>query len=192
MNHFPHTIDNGAGERLTFLRLVPHESGERLEVEMVARPGAGPPMHVHHLQEEAVTVREGRMGFQILGEPERYAGAGESVVFPAGVAHRWWNAGTGDLRGSGYMSPPLNGQYFLTALFASTKRSGGRRPALFDMAFLLTRYRSEFGMVAIPTLVQRVVFPVVLTIGRLAGHHRRFADAPAPYSADRVTNRARV
>ena len=51
---YPHTIDNGAGERLTFLRRVPTDRGERLEVENVVGPGAGPPMHVHHYQEEAL------------------------------------------------------------------------------------------------------------------------------------------
>ena len=36
---YPHTIDNGAGERLTFLRRVPGVAGDRLEVENVVAPG---------------------------------------------------------------------------------------------------------------------------------------------------------
>jgi quercetin dioxygenase-like cupin family protein len=189
MSSFPETIDNGGSETLTFVRLVPTETGERLDVEVRARPHAGPPMHVHYLQEEAMTVTEGRMGYQILGQPERFAGPGESVVFPAGVAHRWWNAGAGDLTGTGWMTPPLNGRYFLTALFDSIKRSGGRRPGLLDVAFLLTRYRSEFGMLVIPPLVQRILFPVLFAIGKAVGAHRRFADAPEPWSAERVRTR---
>jgi hypothetical protein len=42
---YPHTIDNGGGERLTFLRRVQGPHGERLEVENTVAPGAGPPMH---------------------------------------------------------------------------------------------------------------------------------------------------
>ncbi|CAN5291148.1 hypothetical protein BH23GEM2_BH23GEM2_15910 [soil metagenome] len=50
---YPYTIDNGAGEKLTFVRLIPNTSGGRLEGENLVSPGAGPPMHVHFLQEEA-------------------------------------------------------------------------------------------------------------------------------------------
>jgi hypothetical protein len=53
---------------------------------------------------------------------------------------------------------------------------------MYDAAFLLTRYRSEFGIAEIPPPVQRLLFPVVLAIGRVLGWHRRFADAPAPRS----------
>ena len=48
-------------------------------------------------------------------------------------------------------------------------RSGGpwNRPGLFDAAFLLTRYRSEMGMLAIPAVVQRCF--------RSHGYHRHNA-----------------
>ena len=82
---YPHTIDNGAGERLTFLR----RDGDRLEVESVVSPGAGPPMHIHHLQKEAVTVELGRVAYRRAGEPERFAGPGETVLFEAGEEHRF-------------------------------------------------------------------------------------------------------
>ena len=83
---YPHTIDNGAGERLTFLRRVSGPRGDRLEGENVVAPGAGPPMHVHHYQEEALTVREGRIGYQRPGQAPQYAGPGETVVFPIMIA----------------------------------------------------------------------------------------------------------
>ena len=100
---YPHTIDDGAGERLTFLRRVPGARGDRLEVENVVAPGAGPPMHVHHHQEEALTVVEGRMGYERPGGPPRFAGPGETVAFAAGDAHRFWNAGDGPLRCTGHV-----------------------------------------------------------------------------------------
>ena len=56
MHGYPRTIENGAGEALVFLGVVPDQGGDRLEVEVRAQPGAGPPMHVHYLQEEAMTV----------------------------------------------------------------------------------------------------------------------------------------
>lgn len=181
----PRTIDNGGGERLTFVAVRRDDDGEYLEVHNAVAPGHGPPMHVHHLQEEGVTIERGTMGYQVLGEEERRAGPGESVTFPAGVAHRFWNAGTDELAGTGYIRPPDNLEYLLGELYASTRRNGGRRPGLFDAAFLSLRYRSEFEMTAIPRPVQRLLFPLVVAVGRLLGRERRFAGAPEPVTRPR-------
>jgi hypothetical protein len=62
----------------------------------------------------------------------------------------------------------------------TTERNGGTRPSAFDAAFLTRRYRSEFAMVEIPAVVQRVVFPLQVMAGRLLGRYRKFADAPEP------------
>ena len=180
MHTYPHTIENGSGERLTFLGVVHDETGDRLEADARALTGAGPPMHVHYLQEEAMTVVAGTLGFQILGEPSRYAEPGETVIFAPGVGHRWWNAGTNELHCTGWAKPPHNVEYFLTAIFESMKGSGRNRPGIFDAAFLLTRYRSEIGMLEIPALVQKVAFPIVLTLGRLLGKYEKFKAAPEP------------
>lgn len=177
---YPHVIENGAGERLIFLRRVPGPKGDRLEGENLVKPGAGPPMHVHHYQDEGFTVREGRIGYQRLGEPEQFAEAGETVAFKAGEAHRFWNAGPQDLRCDAYVEPADNLEYFLTQLFESMKRNGGTKPDPFDAAFLMTRYGSEFTMVAIPPPVRLILFPVMVAIGRLLGWYRKYADAPQP------------
>jgi uncharacterized cupin superfamily protein len=177
---YPHTIDNGAGERLTFLRRVPGRAGDRLEVENVVAPGVGPVMHVHHHQTEALTVQEGRIGYQRPGGPECFAGPGESVTFLPGDAHRFWNAGHGELRCTGYIEPADSVEYFLGAIFASQRATGGMRPHPLDAAFLARRYRSEFAMVEIPALVQRVVFPALVAVGTILGRYARYADAPEP------------
>lgn len=174
----PHTINSGTGEELTFLQMVREGQEDRLEVENCVQPGAGPPMHVHYLQEEGLTIRSGKMGYQVLGEPARYAEEGESVKFLPGVAHRFWNAGTNELRCFGYSKPAHNFEYILTATFASMMANRGARPGLFDAAFLLTRYRSELGMLEIPRTVQKFIFPVLVTIGRLLGRFAKFNDAP--------------
>src|SRR6516225_2726417 len=118
---YPYAIDNGQGELLTFTGLTPGPDGVRLEVAGVAQPGAGPPMHVHYLQEEAARVERGRLGYQVFGGEERCAGPGEVVVWPAGTPHKWWNAGSEELHTTGWCSPPDSLEFFLSALFASTK-----------------------------------------------------------------------
>jgi hypothetical protein len=52
MPDYPRTIDNGAGEQLTFLGVRRDGRGEYGEARNIVSPGAGPPMHVHHLQDE--------------------------------------------------------------------------------------------------------------------------------------------
>ena len=149
-------------------------------MENVVQPGAGPPMHVHHRQAEALTVRQGRIGYQRLGGPAEFAGPGETVTFAPGEAHRFWNAGEGELRCTGYIEPADNVEYFLSAVFASQRRSGGARPDPLDAAFLTRRYQTEFALVGVPAAVRRLVFPVLVAAGTLLGRYARYADAPEP------------
>lgn len=179
MFNYPHTIENGQGERVTFLRRVSTPEGEALEVDILVQPGGGPPMHVHYHQEEGLTVVEGRIGYQRQGQEPQYAGPGETVVFPAGEVHRFWNAGEGEMRCTGYVKPPDSFEYFLQGIYAAQRKSGSMRPDMAEAAYLLRRYGREFGMVEIPAFVQRFVFPVVVGIGGATGKFRKFADAPA-------------
>ena len=180
MTEHPRTIDNGAGETLTFVGIRSDERGEYLEAKNVVSPGSGPPMHVHRIQEEGLTVESGTMGWQRLGEDEQIARAGDSVTFAPGEAHKFWNAGEDQLVCTGFARPPGNIEYYLTQIYASMRANDGKRPRLFDAAYLTQRYRSEFGMTEIPQPVQRFLFPVIVAVGRLFGKHKRFADAPEP------------
>jgi mannose-6-phosphate isomerase-like protein (cupin superfamily) len=183
MSDYPHTIENGNGEQLTFVRRTSDERGELLEVENHVGPGNGPPMHVHHFQEESLTVREGKIAWVEQGGSEQTAGPGETVTFAPGVSHRFWNGGDEPLVCTGYIRPPDNIEYFLTQIYESTARNGGKRPGAFDGAYLSQRYRDEFAITEIPGPVRKLVFPVVAAVGRLFGKHKRFADAPEPRRA---------
>jgi quercetin dioxygenase-like cupin family protein len=179
MNRYPKTIRSGTGEEITFLGIEREGGVERLMIENRVTPGAGPPMHVHHMQEEVLTVVSGRMTYQVEGEEPVVLEAGQTGAFAPGVSHKFWNSGDSELLCRGWAAPPLNLEYFLTELYASTARGGGR-PNLQEIAFLVTRYRSEFTMNAIPQLVQRVVFPIQILLGRLSGRLAKYADAPPP------------
>ena len=72
MHTYPHKIENGEGEVLTFFGVVRDRDGDRMEVEFLAPPDVGTPMHLHHLQEEAMTVVAGRLGLQFAGEQPRF------------------------------------------------------------------------------------------------------------------------
>lgn len=176
----PHTIENGAGERLIYKRQVKDETGEWLDWENEVQPNCGPPMHTHFKQEEGLTVVEGRMGALVPGQAPKFYEAGDEVVFPAGVPHKFWNAGDGPLRCRGYVRPAHNFEYFLTGIYNSMNANGGKQPGAFDAAYLLDRYRSEFDMLDIPGFVKKVIFPMALFVGKLQGKQRKFDGAPEP------------
>jgi hypothetical protein len=81
---------------------------------------------------------------------------------------------------TGLCQPPGNVEFFLSALFASVKQNGSGRPALFDAAFLVMRYRTEFAMLELPTFVRRVVIPIAYVVGRALGKYGKYRDAPPP------------
>ena len=175
---YPHTIENGHGEQLTFLRRINDASGDRLEVENKVQPGSGPPMHVHHFQDETITVVQGKIAAQVAGREPTFHGPGDTVSFKRGIVHRFWDAGNEELICKGWITPPDNIEYFLTEIYRSTKQSGNGRPSLYDGAFLQTKYKAEFDMTEIPGFVKKVIFPLVLLMGRIMGHDRRFKGAP--------------
>ena len=123
---------------------------------------------------------DGRVGYQLTGGPERFAGPGETVTFAPGQMHRFWNAADGVLTCQGAASSPLNFEYFLTELFASMRRAGGGNPSPLDMAFLLGRYRTEFGIAEVPAPVQKFLFP---------GDARFLRDRPLPAICGRAGTR---
>jgi quercetin dioxygenase-like cupin family protein len=178
--NYPHTIENCVGEKLTFLQVQPEPDGDRLLVENYVQPGRGPVMHTHWLQDEQLTVVNGRIGYQILGGPEQFAGAGESVLFKRGVPHRFWNAGETLLHCTGWIKPANTIVFYLSAIYAAQNKSGKDAPETFDGAYLLTRYASEYDLPELPGFVKKVIIPATYQIGNLLGKYKHFKDAPPP------------
>ncbi|HXT14206.1 MAG TPA: cupin domain-containing protein [Gemmatimonadaceae bacterium] len=171
----PRTYDGG-GERITILGVTRDGDREWMHAESEVVPGRGPAMHRHPHQVEELTVVEGTLAYVIDGGPVRTAEPGMTVVFPAGVAHRFWNAGDTLMRCTGRISPPMRFEAFIAALYRSFAEHGGRRPGLFDLAFLLHHFAEENELAAIPRPVRAIVFPVLRAIGRATGRYRKFRD----------------
>jgi len=86
-------VDDGSPEFVG----ADHPGGARLCLILVdARPGAGPRLH-RHPYEEVFVVLEGRATY-VVGDREYEVGAGDVVVVPAGLPHRFVNSGDGPLR----------------------------------------------------------------------------------------------
>jgi quercetin dioxygenase-like cupin family protein len=177
---YPHTIQNPTGEKLVFLDVVPEQDGDRLLVENYVTPGAGPLMHTHWQQDEALTVVKGKIGYQVLGGPEQFAGEGETVLFKRGVPHRFWNSGTDVLHCKGWVKPANTLVFYLSSIFAAQNKSGSDRPETFDAAYLLTRYSKEYDLPELPKFVKKAIMPATYVVGKMLGKYKHFKDAPEP------------
>jgi mannose-6-phosphate isomerase-like protein (cupin superfamily) len=69
------------------------------------RPIAG--LHVHHSDDEAWIVLEGRLGFRV-GDEERTVSAGESQLVTRGTSHSYWNAAPEPARYLLVMTPRIH------------------------------------------------------------------------------------
>jgi hypothetical protein len=175
---YPHIIENCLGETLIMHKLEKEPDGDRLIVENYVTPGRGPIMHTHWLQDEALTVVRGRLGYEIQGQPAQYIQEGETIK--RGVAHRFWNDGQEVLHCKGWVKPANTLPFFLTAVFEAQNKSGSPMPERFDGAYLVKRYASEYDMTDIPWFVKKVIIPVTYYTGKLLGKYRHFKHAPAP------------
>lgn len=92
-----------------------------------ARPVA--PVHLHRSESEAWYVLEGRLGF-LPDDEEVEVGAGGAVVARAGVAHTYWNAGSGRARYLLVMGPRTS--RLVEAVHALDPFDPARLPALFE------------------------------------------------------------
>ncbi len=89
------------------LVLENRHTGERLELRRIAQDGEtwlelkgslpphrdGPPLHVHHDEDEGGRVLSGTLSAVVDGRKIEVR-AGEAASFPRGSAHRWWNDGS--------------------------------------------------------------------------------------------------
>lgn len=173
----PHTISNNHGEKFTFLRIRNENGKEFLDVENEVAPGKGPVMHLHHKQDEELTVVEGKIGYQAMGGEEKFAGHGESILFKAGTMHRFWNAGESILKCKGWLTPPNNIIYYLENIYRLMDENNGQ-PGGFEGTNLITKYKTEFDVAVIPEFIKKVIFPVIVFFGKLSGQHKKFEEAP--------------
>ena len=131
----------------------------------------GPPFHIHFHEREEINVKAGTLGAQ-AGTEKIIVPTGGTAVLPAGVVHKWWNAGDDLLEVSGHAIPANDLDRYLQALFAVLNASPNGRPSIFYIVHVLWRHRNSQMMATPPQAIQRIVFPVILFIGRVLGKYR--------------------
>jgi hypothetical protein len=172
VDNFLRLENRHTGEILRMNRALNHQGQIVLTIDGSLPPRAsGPPMHVHFHEHEEGIVKAGTLGAQV-GKEKILVPAKGTAVFPAGIPHRWWNAGDDLLELSGQVVPAVDLDRYLQALFAVLNASSNGRPSIFYLAHVLWRHRDTQLLSAPPRAIQRIVFPVILSIGRILGKYR--------------------
>jgi quercetin dioxygenase-like cupin family protein len=167
-----------SGERIEFIRTAADTGGELLEFELELSPdGHVPGAHVHPEQQERFHVLEGTMKFR-LGMRTIVAGPGETVVVPAGRAHRFVNGGDGPARARVEVEPALDmEQLFETAVELAHEGRVTRKgmPKPLHLALFVRRYEREVRAPFPPAWVVRLLMAPLGAIARKRGHAERYA-----------------
>jgi mannose-6-phosphate isomerase-like protein (cupin superfamily) len=127
------------GQRIIYKATAEHTSGAYALGEGIAPPGSGPPMHVHHREDEGFYVLEGTL--EIACGDERFvASAGTFALLPRGVPHAFRNA-TSDTARVLCIQSPAGVEGFFEHLSVLAK-DGRPDPAKVDA--LMQKYEIEF------------------------------------------------
>jgi hypothetical protein len=97
-------------------------------------------LHVHTQEHEEGVVKAGTLG-ALVGTEKIIVPGGGTVTLPAGIAHRWWNAGDDLLEFNGQVVPVVDLDRYLQAVFAVLNASSNGRPSIFHFAHVLWRHR---------------------------------------------------
>jgi uncharacterized cupin superfamily protein len=169
----------------SWLRLENRHSGEVLELRR-RRDGAetvidlrgslpphreGPPLHVHHLEDETGVIKAGTLAALVDGRRLDFA-AGQSVQLPRGVAHRWWNDGDTTLVFEGVVRPAMDFDRYVQAAFEVINASPKGRPSLVYLAHVARRHRQTQSVLLLPRPLQAIVFGAAHAVGTLLGRYR--------------------
>lgn len=181
------TIENPlSGERITWVQTAASSNGEVLACDLELRPGAAVAAEHRHLrQEERFTVTSGTIDLSIAGV-DRSLAAGEHAVVPPGVAHHWWNSGSGSSVVRVELRPALESEVFFETLFGLARDGKTNAKGVPDLLQIAVAY-ADLGdscsrLARPPVAVQKIVLtplvPLARRLGKRAVYHA--------YSPDRI------
>jgi mannose-6-phosphate isomerase-like protein (cupin superfamily) len=167
-----------SGERITFLQTAADTDGELLAIELELAPdGHVPGLHVHPAQEERFEVLHGTMRFR-MGRKRITANAGDVVVVPPGVAHRFANGGEDVAVAHVEVRPALRMEdlFETTVALAEDGRTNAKgMPKPLDMALFVREFEPEVRGPYVPLWIQRAALSPLAWLARRRGRGARYA-----------------
>jgi quercetin dioxygenase-like cupin family protein len=122
------------------IKIGRYESGGIVGVfESIVPPGGGPPIHVHHNEDEVIHVSEGEYEFWLNGDVVPVA-RGSSIFLPRGVPHAFRVVGASPGHNLTILTPGGMEDFFVEAA-ARSLRMPDHMP---ELLLLAERYGIEF------------------------------------------------
>jgi mannose-6-phosphate isomerase-like protein (cupin superfamily) len=170
------------GEVLVFHRTAAETNCDSILVETIVHPdGFVAAAHVHPYQTERFEIVEGVLGLR-LGEQELVAGPGDVAVVPPRTPHRFWNAGSGDVRVLAEIRPALQFESLIETMFTLAAQGKTNRKGLPNPLRLAVIAKAHFDTVRLPfppEALQRVGLALAAPLGRALGYRAAEARARA-------------
>jgi mannose-6-phosphate isomerase-like protein (cupin superfamily) len=177
------------GQRLRFIVTPDDRHGKLFRAEGTFPPGGFAGVeHVHPRQDEHFEVLAGHAEFRVGGE-RHVMGPGETIDVPAGTAHTFANAGSGEMRVLFEFRPGLGSTdrfYELYFAFAQEGRVDAEAmPGLLDIATVWAQTAEHAVLARPPAWVQHALFGALAPIARIVGRcepvcERNRAAEPTP------------
>ena len=171
MTAFRPFLNPATGETIEFTTVAVDGEG-LVRFNWRSAPGGIITEHVHPRQEERFTITSGEAHFTINGE-QRTAGAGETIVVPAGIRHSEGNHGSADIEGVVELRPALHTKEFheavagLVADGRTTPRGAPKNPLQLGATFW--HFRHESRVTSPPIWVQNVMLPILWAMAKVFG-----------------------
>lgn len=154
------------GETMTVLQTSADTDGKLFAFDNMTPAGtAGPPLHIHPVQEERFIVIAGTLLAQMNGEYYQFQ-AGEMLVVPAGAIHTYDNKLGEAVTFRVELRPALDSEQLFAGLFSLSSQ----KPMIAALQFaqLMHHCQSRFYIAKMPRLLQKVLFGGLVGLGRLS------------------------
>jgi mannose-6-phosphate isomerase-like protein (cupin superfamily) len=182
------------GERATIRLGTRETNGQRLIVDIDLKGGGvGCPLHLHPNIHERLTVVSGRVGIFVNGVIS-IAKVGRTIDIPAGVAHRFWNAGICDANITIDIQPAKRFEAFIRnmiGLAQDGKTDSRGMPHLLQLAVLATEFDDVVRFLTPSRFVQRLVFPILAPIARMGGYRGSYSEYVLRQPSERASDLAK-
>jgi quercetin dioxygenase-like cupin family protein len=160
------------GEWIQYTAIVGDSDGQVVRFTWRSVPGGVIPEHIHPRQQEQFTILAGQARFTLDGQ-EHLAGAGETIVVPAGVPHSVANPGPAEIDGIVERRPALQAKEFHEAV-AGLAADGKTTPAgapknPLQLGATFWHFRHESRVTSPPLWVQNLILPPLWALAKLFG-----------------------
>jgi mannose-6-phosphate isomerase-like protein (cupin superfamily) len=170
------------GERIVFRQTAHETGGRKVVIDHFLPPHTGTfAEHVQLNQEERFEILSGTATYRLNGV-QSTALAGEVILVPAGMSHRNpWNESDRDLVFRHETIPDLGSEIFFESIFrlaqdGKTNHKGEVYP--LQILVIGSGLESQTYVTHIPIAIQRVLIPLLGTIGRWLGYPPRYPFTP--------------